>query len=87
MIFEVQEQDGMDKMIFKNWGFWSIIANVILVATIIIMAVVWNKHECPIQEPQIITEKHLQQIKRIGNAETKNDIDSLLVELYNFGSK
>lgn len=87
MIFEVQEQDGMDKMIFKNWGFWSIIANVILVATIIIMAVVWNKHECPIQEPQIITEKYLQQIKRIGNAETKNDIDSLLVELYNFGSK
>jgi len=77
----------MDKMIFKNWGFWSIIANVILVATIIIMAVVWNKHECPKQELPIITEKHLQQIKRIGNAETKHDIDSLLMELYNFGSK
>tara|TARA_R110000772_G_scaffold211986_1_gene322528 strand:+ start:1178 stop:1408 length:231 start_codon:yes stop_codon:yes gene_type:complete len=75
------------KQLMKNWLFWSIIANVILVATIIIMAVVWNKHECPIQEPQIITEKHLQQIKRIGNAETKNDIDSLLIELYNFGSK
>jgi len=75
------------KLLLKNWGFWSVVANVILLATIIIMAVVWSKHECPIQEPQIITEKHLQQIKRIGNAETKNDIDSLLFELYNFGSK
>ena len=75
------------KQLMKNWLFWSIIANVILVATIIIMAVVWNKHECPKQELPIITEKHLQQIKRIGNAETKNDIDSLLIELYNFGSK
>tara|TARA_R110000868_G_scaffold68508_1_gene202478 strand:- start:458 stop:688 length:231 start_codon:yes stop_codon:yes gene_type:complete len=75
------------KQLMKNWLFWSIIANVILVATIIIMAVVWNKHECPKQEAPIITEKHLQQIKRIGNAETKNDIDSLLMELYNFGSK
>ena len=77
----------MDRMIFKNWGFWSIIANIIFLATIIIMSIVWNKHECPKQELPIITEKHLQQIKRIGNAETKKDIDSLLFELYNFGSK
>jgi len=74
-------------MIFKNWGFWSIIANIIFLATIIIMSIVWNKHECPKQELPVITEKHLQQIKKIGNAETKQDIDSLLFELYNFGSK
>jgi len=77
----------MDRMIFKNWGFWSIIANIIFLATIIIMSIVWNKHECPKQELPVITEKHLQQIKKIGNAETKQDIDSLLFELYNFGSK
>ena len=77
----------MDKMIFKNWGFWSIVSNVILIATVIIMAVVWSKHECPKQELPTITEKHLQQIKRIGNAETKNDIDSLLIELYGFKSR
>jgi hypothetical protein len=77
----------MDRMIFKNWGFWSIIANFIFTATIIIMAIVWSEHECPKQELPVITEKHLQQIKKIGNAETKQDIDSLLFELYNFGSK
>jgi len=75
------------KLIFKNWGFWSIMANVILTATVIIMAVIWSKHECPKQERPVITEKHLQQIKKIGNAETKQDIDSLLFELYNFRSK
>jgi hypothetical protein len=77
----------MDRMIFKNWGFWSIIANIIFIATVIIMAIVWSKHECPKQELPVITEKHLQQIKKIGNAETKQDIDSLLFELYNFRSK
>jgi len=75
------------KLLFKNWGFWSIIGNVIFISTIIIMAVIWNGHECPKQELPEITEKHIQQIKRIGNAETKQDIDSLLIELYNFGSK
>ena len=84
MTFGELKQDGMDRMIFKNWGFWSIMANVILTATVVIMAVVWSKHECPKQELPIITEKHLQQIKQIGNAETKQDIDSLLIELYNF---
>jgi hypothetical protein len=64
-----------------------IIGNVILTVTIIAMAIVWSKHECPKQELPIITEKHLEQIKRIGNAETKHDIDSLLFELYNFSSK
>jgi hypothetical protein len=77
----------MDRMIFKHPLFWSIIANFIFLATIIIMSIVWSKHECPKQELPIITEKHLQQIKKIGNAETKQDIDSLLFELYNFGSK
>lgn len=75
------------KTLFKNWGFWSIVANVIFVATITIISVIWSKHECPKQELPTITQKHLQQIKRIGNAETKQDIDSLLFELYNFGSK
>lgn len=87
MIFVEQKHVGMDRMIFKNWGFWAIVTNVILIATIIIMSIVWGKHECPKQEMPVITEKHLEQIKKIGNAETKQDIDSLLFELYNFGSK
>lgn len=80
MTLEELKHVGMVKYI-------ALILNVIFIATIIIMAVIWSKHECQKQELPTITEKHLQQIKRIGNAETKNDIDSLLMEFYGFKSE
>lgn len=71
----------------RNFGFWSLIGNIIMIPTIVAMSIVWSKHECPKPMKPEITQKHLEQIKRIGNAETRNDIDSLLLELYGFESK
>ena len=77
----------MDKLLFKNWGFWVIIYSTLTTATIVIMAIVWSNQECPAQELPPITEVSQQQIKQIGNAETKNDVDSLLIKYYGFKSK
>jgi len=77
----------MDKLLFKNWGFWVIIYSIGASVTIVIMAIVWSNDECPAQELPPITEVTQQQIKKIGNAETKNDVDSLLIKYYGFQSK
>lgn len=77
----------MDKLLLKNWGFWSIVANVVFLATIIIMAIVWSGQSCPKPTKPQLDEIHLNKIKEIQNAETKNDVDSLLIDLYGFKSK
>lgn len=77
----------MDKLIFKTPAFWFLVYGFLTTITIVVMSFMIAKHRCPQIERPIITEITQQQIKRIGNAETKDDIDSLLFELYNFRSK
>ena len=35
------------KLLIRNWGFWCIIYALFATFTIVIMAIVWSKQECP----------------------------------------
>ena len=59
-------------MLLKNWGFWSIIANIVLAFTIVIMAVVWSNHECPKVDYSAKETEYTQKI------------DSLQIKLINY---
>lgn len=50
--------------------------------------ILWLNYDCPGNDKTIeqVNEKYIEQLTEISNAETKDDIDSLLRELYGFDS-
>ena len=72
------------KLLIKNLTFWSIIGNIILIATIIIMAVIWNKHECPKQTKPELDETYINNTKTINDAKTNDDFDTLSLKYFGF---
>lgn len=67
------------KLLLKNWGFWSIIANVVLTATIIIMAIVWSNHECPTFKTEHFEREILESKLKIKKYEKQITVDSLII--------
>jgi hypothetical protein len=75
------------KLLINNFQFWLIIYALIVSFSLVIVSISYYNHECPKVETPEIQKKNLLLIKKINNAETKNNIDSLLLELYGFNSK
>ena len=75
------------KLLLTNFGFWLIIYALVLTFGFIGLIVKYYNYECP--EPNIpeITEANQKKINEINDAQTKDDIDSLLLELYGFKSE
>jgi hypothetical protein len=75
------------KLLINNFQFWLIIYALIVSFSLVIVSISYHNHECPKVEIPELTKETIEQIKKINNAETINDIDSLLLELYGFNSK
>ena len=69
-------------LLIKNWGFWSIVANVIFVATIIIMSVIWSKHECPKLDATPYENKIIEQEFKIKEYEKNMFIRNAIIDGY-----
>jgi hypothetical protein len=74
-------------LLIRNPIFWVIIGAFLVTFALVIVSISYYNHECPKVEIPELTKETIEQIKKINNAETINDIDSLLLELYGFGSK
>jgi hypothetical protein len=73
--------------ITKNKGAIFLIAFAVVSILAIVFFSLWLKHECPELKTEIEIQKiHKEQIKIIENAETKTELDSLLIQLYGFES-
>lgn len=71
------------KLLLKNWGFWSIIANVILLATVIIMSVIWSGHSCPVLNVAPYENKAIELQFKVKEYENKLFIQNAIIDGYN----
>lgn len=62
------------------------VVGLILVVYSTIITVIYFGHDCPAVTESEISEEYVEKVKEISNAETKDDVDSLLLELYGFSS-
>lgn len=76
------------KSLIKNPIFWLGIYAFIVSLVTVILSILYAKHECKVCQkcPEISNESRIL-INTIDNANTKDDLDSLLLELYGFQSK
>ena len=71
------------KLLLKNWGFWSIVANIVFIATIIIMAVIWSKQECPKLDVTPYENKAIELQFKVKQYEKKLLLQNIIIDSYN----
>lgn len=69
--------------LFKNPLLWSLLINVILIFTIVIMSIIWSKHECPKIDVTPYENKTIELEFKIKDYEKKLLVKNAIIDSYN----